>query len=68
MNAHTTAPLLARRAEDTHGETLTITHAQLADAVRRTLQCTAPAITQGIWGVLRAESQQAADNAQRGAA
>ena len=37
---------------------LTISHADLADAVRRTLQCAAPAITQGIWNVLKAEAHQ----------
>jgi hypothetical protein len=44
---------------------LTITHADLADAVRRTLHCAAPAITQGVWNILRSEAQRRADEAAR---
>lgn len=43
---------------------LTISHADLADAVRRTLQCAAPAITQGVWNILRSEAQRRADAAE----
>ena len=43
---------------------LTITLADLADAVRRTLQCAAPAITQGVWAVLRSEAQRRANTAE----
>lgn len=40
--------------------TLTITHDQLADAVRRVMQCHAPAIVQGVWAVLKAEAARQA--------
>ncbi len=56
-----TAPLLASRASP--DATLTITRAQLCDAVQRALLCQAPAITQGIWNVLQDEAQRAADEA-----
>lgn len=44
---------------------LTITRAQLAEAVRRVMQCETPAITQGIWNVLVHETQQAGHDADQ---
>jgi len=60
------APVHTRRILDDHSaQTLTITHAQLADAVRRVMLCDTPAITQGIWNVLRHETDLAAQAAEQ---
>lgn len=40
--------------------TLTITHAQLADAMQRVMLARTPAILQGVWNVLEDSAAQAA--------
>ena len=47
-----------RRLLDDPTQTVTMTHAQLADAVQRVMMCKAPAIVQGIWNVLAHEAAQ----------
>lgn len=58
----------SRRAADpvANDETLTITRADLADALRRTMMCSVPAITEGAWNVLRHEAEQRALQRQEG--
>ena len=53
-----------RRLLDHPDATLTITYAQLADALQRTMLCQVPAIVQGVWNVLQHEHQQR-EQAQR---
>ena len=64
LNQPTAAAAYNRRMLDPSFDgsgSLTITHADLADAVRRTMQCAPQAITQGVWAVLRSEAQRRAD-------